>query len=174
MANTKRFIQTLLLTYKGKYFTGDGCRATRTATIGSPAVSTSAERLRPRLGTAEVESALVSHNLAFEAAVVGYRIRSRVRASTATFRADGRRGRRRRTAPGASSSRAFGDRADRDAGTRFSSRPACRKHARARSCARILRRSPRTISVRSATRRRSPIQVSVDDLIANRQNRALM
>jgi acyl-coenzyme A synthetase/AMP-(fatty) acid ligase len=35
-----RFFDTYFSTYPGKYFTGDGCRATRTATTGSPAGST--------------------------------------------------------------------------------------------------------------------------------------
>jgi acetyl-CoA synthetase len=35
----ERFFQTYFTTYRGKYFTGDGCRATRTAITGSPAAS---------------------------------------------------------------------------------------------------------------------------------------
>ena len=42
--------------------------------------------------------------------------------------------------------------------TRSSSRPACRRRAPARSCAASCARSPRTISARSATPRRSPIR----------------
>ena len=36
----QRFIDTYFKTYPGKYFTGDGAAATRTATTGSPAAST--------------------------------------------------------------------------------------------------------------------------------------
>jgi acyl-coenzyme A synthetase/AMP-(fatty) acid ligase len=36
----KRFIDTYFSQYPGNYFTGDGARATRTATTGSPGAST--------------------------------------------------------------------------------------------------------------------------------------
>jgi len=68
-----RFIQTYFSTYKGKYFTGDGCRRDEddyywiTGRIDD-VINVSGHRM----GTAEVESALVSHPLVAEAAVVGY------------------------------------------------------------------------------------------------------
>ncbi len=69
----ERFIQTYFSTYKGKYFTGDGCRRDGddyywiTGRVDD-VINVSGHRM----GTAEVESALVSHPLVAEAAVVGY------------------------------------------------------------------------------------------------------
>ncbi|HST36363.1 MAG TPA: acetate--CoA ligase [Allosphingosinicella sp.] len=68
-----RFVQTYFSAYKGKYFTGDGCRRDAgdyywiTGRVDD-VLNVSGHRL----GTAEVESALVSHPLVAEAAVVGY------------------------------------------------------------------------------------------------------
>lgn len=68
-----RFIQTYFSTYKGKYFTGDGCRRDEddyywiTGRVDD-VINVSGHRM----GTAEVESALVSHPKVAEAAVVGY------------------------------------------------------------------------------------------------------
>ncbi len=69
----ERFVQTYFATYKGKYFTGDGCRRDDddyywiTGRIDD-VINVSGHRM----GTAEIESALVSHPLVAEAAVVGY------------------------------------------------------------------------------------------------------
>ncbi len=68
-----RFIQTYFMTYKGLYFTGDGCRKDADGDywlLGrvDDVINISGHRL----GTAEVESALVSHPAVSEAAVVGY------------------------------------------------------------------------------------------------------
>ncbi len=69
----ERFIQTYFSTYKGKYFTGDGCRRDGddyywiTGRVDD-VINVSGHRM----GTAEVESALVSHPKVAEAAVVGY------------------------------------------------------------------------------------------------------
>jgi acetyl-CoA synthetase len=68
-----RFIQTYFSTYKGMYFTGDGCRRDADGDywlLGrvDDVINVSGHRL----GTAEVESALVSHSAVAEAAVVGY------------------------------------------------------------------------------------------------------
>src|SRR6202007_311354 len=68
-----RFEQTYFSTYKGKYFTGDGCRRDAdgyywiTGRVGG-GINVSGHRM----GTAEVESALVAHAKVSEAAVVGY------------------------------------------------------------------------------------------------------
>jgi acetyl-CoA synthetase len=57
----ERFVETYFSTIKGYYFTGDGCRATRTATTGSPGrVDDVINVSGHRMGTAEVESALVA------------------------------------------------------------------------------------------------------------------
>jgi len=69
----ERFIQTYFSAYKGKYFTGDGCRRDEddyywiTGRVDD-VINVSGHRM----GTAEVESALVSHDAVSEAAVVGY------------------------------------------------------------------------------------------------------
>ncbi len=68
-----RFIQTYFSTYKGKYFTGDGCRRDADGYYWiTGRVDDVINVSGHRMGTAEVESALVSHNLVSEAAVVGY------------------------------------------------------------------------------------------------------
>jgi acetyl-CoA synthetase len=66
-------VQTYFSTYKGKYFTGDGCRRDEDGYYWiTGRVDDVLNVSGHRLGTAEVESALVSHNLVSEAAVVGY------------------------------------------------------------------------------------------------------
>jgi len=67
-----RFFQTYFTTYPGKYFTGDGCRRDAdgyhwiTGRVDD-VINVSGHRM----GTAEVESALVAHAKVAEAAVVG-------------------------------------------------------------------------------------------------------
>ncbi|MDB5551512.1 MAG: acsA [Rhizobium sp.] len=69
----ERFIQTYFATYKGKYFTGDGCRRDADGYYWiTGRVDDVLNVSGHRLGTAEVESALVSHSDVSEAAVVGY------------------------------------------------------------------------------------------------------
>jgi len=69
----KRFIQTYFATYKGKYFTGDGCRRDKDGYYWiTGRVDDVINVSGHRMGTAEVESALVSHDTVSEAAVVGY------------------------------------------------------------------------------------------------------
>jgi acetyl-CoA synthetase len=69
----QRFIDTYFKTYRGKYFTGDGCRRDAdgywwiTGRVDD-VINVSGHRL----GTAEVESALVANHKVAEAAVVGY------------------------------------------------------------------------------------------------------
>ena len=68
----ERFFQTYFSTYPGLYFTGDGCRRDEddyywiTGRVDD-VINVSGHRV----GTAEVESALVAHPLVAEAAVVG-------------------------------------------------------------------------------------------------------
>jgi acetyl-CoA synthetase len=69
----ERFIDTYFTAYPGLYFTGDGCRMDLDGDywlLGrvDDVVNISGHRI----GTAEVESALVSHPMVSEAAVVGY------------------------------------------------------------------------------------------------------
>ncbi len=69
----KRFEETYFSSYKGFYFTGDGCRRDEdgyhwiTGRVDD-VINVSGHRL----GTAEIESALVAHSTVAEAAVVGY------------------------------------------------------------------------------------------------------
>ena len=68
-----RFVQTYFSTYKGKYFTGDGCRRDADGYYWiTGRVDDVINVSGHRMGTAEVESALVSHEKVSEAAVVGY------------------------------------------------------------------------------------------------------
>ncbi len=69
----ERFVQTYFSTYKGMYFTGDGCRRDADGYYWiTGRVDDVINVSGHRLGTAEVESALVSHPKVAEAAVVGY------------------------------------------------------------------------------------------------------
>ncbi len=68
-----RFVVTYFTTYKGKYFTGDGCRRDEDGYYWiTGRVDDVINVSGHRMGTAEVESALVSHPMVSEAAVVGY------------------------------------------------------------------------------------------------------
>jgi len=69
----KRFIETYFSTFPGKYFTGDGCRRDEDGYYWiTGRVDDVLNVSGHRLGTAEVESALVSHAGVAEAAVVGF------------------------------------------------------------------------------------------------------
>ncbi len=69
----ERFIQTYFSTYPGKYFTGDGCRRDADGYYWiTGRVDDVINVSGHRLGTAEIESALVAHQAVAEAAVVGY------------------------------------------------------------------------------------------------------
>ena len=71
--NHKRFIDTYFSQFDGKYFTGDGCKRDKdgyywiTGRVDDVIIVSG-----HNLGTAEIESAFVSHNDVSEAAVVGY------------------------------------------------------------------------------------------------------
>jgi acetyl-CoA synthetase len=68
----QRFIETYFKAYRGKYFTGDGCRRDEDGYYWiTGRVDDVINVSGHRLGTAEVESALVSHPKVAEAAVVG-------------------------------------------------------------------------------------------------------
>ena len=69
----KRFIDTYFSSFKGKYFTGDGCKRDEDGYYWiTGRVDDVINVSGHRLGTAEVESALVLHEKVSEAAVVGY------------------------------------------------------------------------------------------------------
>ena len=68
-----RFVSTYFETYKGAYFTGDGCRRDEDGYYWiTGRVDDVLNVSGHRLGTAEVESALVAHPKVSEAAVVGF------------------------------------------------------------------------------------------------------
>ena len=68
-----RFVSTYFETFKGYYFTGDGCRRDSDGYYWiTGRVDDVINVSGHRMGTAEVESALVAHEHVAEAAVVGY------------------------------------------------------------------------------------------------------
>jgi acetyl-CoA synthetase len=69
----ERFVQTYFSSYPGKYFTGDGCRRDADGYYWiTGRVDDVINVSGHRMGTAEVESALVAHEKVAESAVVGY------------------------------------------------------------------------------------------------------
>ena len=69
----KRFIETYFSQYNGYYFTGDGCKRDEDGYYWiTGRVDDVINVSGHRMGTAEVESALVSHEKVSEAAVVGF------------------------------------------------------------------------------------------------------
>ena len=69
----ERFIQTYFSTYKGLYFTGDGCRRDEDGYYWiTGRVDDVLNVSGHRMGTAEIESAVVLHENVAEAAVVGF------------------------------------------------------------------------------------------------------
>ena len=71
--NHQRFVDTYFSQFKGKYFTGDGCRRDEDGYYWiTGRVDDCINVSGHLLGTAEIESAFVEHALVSEAAVVGY------------------------------------------------------------------------------------------------------
>ena len=71
--NHQRFVETYFSQFKGKYFTGDGCRRDKDGFYWiTGRVDDCINVSGHLLGTAEIESAFVEHTLVSEAAVVGY------------------------------------------------------------------------------------------------------
>jgi acetyl-CoA synthetase len=69
----RRFRETYFTTYPGYYFTGDGCRRDEDGYYWiTGRVDDVLNVSGHRLGTAEIESALVAHDVVAEAAVVGF------------------------------------------------------------------------------------------------------
>ncbi len=69
----QRFIETYFTTYPGKYFTGDGCHRDQDGYYWiTGRVDDVLNVAGHRLGSAEIEGALVGHDSCAEAAVVGY------------------------------------------------------------------------------------------------------
>ncbi len=73
LGDHERFRQTYFTTYPGLYFTGDGCRRDEDGYYWiTGRVDDVLNVSGHRLGTAEIESALVAHEFCAEAAVVGF------------------------------------------------------------------------------------------------------
>jgi acetyl-CoA synthetase len=71
--NHNRYLETYFSTYPGKYFTGDGARRDKEGYYWiTGRVDDVINVSGHRLGTAEIESALVAHDKVAEAGVVGY------------------------------------------------------------------------------------------------------
>ena len=69
----ERFVETYFSAYKGNYFTGDGCRRDEDGYYWiTGRVDDVINVSGHRIGTAEVESALVAHHKVAESAVVGF------------------------------------------------------------------------------------------------------
>jgi acetyl-CoA synthetase len=93
----QRFVETYFTQYKGYYFTGDGCRRDEDGYYWiTGRVDDVLNVSGHRLGTAEVESALVSHPKVSEAAVVGYPHDVKGQGHLLLCHPDGGRGERRR------------------------------------------------------------------------------
>ena len=69
----ERFVKTYFSDFKGYYFSGDGCKRDKDGYYWiTGRVDDVLNVSGHRMGTAEIESALVSHPLVSESAVVGY------------------------------------------------------------------------------------------------------
>ena len=152
----QRFIDTYFRTYPGMYFTGDGCRRDADGYYWiTGRVDDVINVSGHRIGTAEVESALVSHAKVAEAAVVGcpHDIKGQGIYAYVTLNAGETPSDELRKELVALVRKEIGSIATPDP---CNGRPACPRPARARSCAASCARSPRTTSARWATPRRSP------------------
>ena len=140
----QRFIDTYFKTFPGHYFTGDGARRDEDGYYWiTGRVDDVINVAGHRLGTAEVESALVAHPKVAEAAVVGcpHDIKGQGIYAYVTLMV-GRRA-HRGAAQGAARLGAAARSARSPRRTSSSGRRACRRPARARSCAASCARSPR-------------------------------
>ena len=148
----ERFVQTYFSTYKGRYFTGDGCRRDEDGYYWiTGRVDDVINVSGHRMGTAEVESSLVAHPAVSESAVVGFPhdikgqgIYCYVTLMSGTEPSDELRTELRNFTCARIS-------APSPARTPSSSRRACPRPAPARSCAASCARSPKTISRAWAT-----------------------
>ena len=153
-----RFVKTYFSAYPGKYFTGDGSRRDADGFYWiTGRVDDVINVAGHRMGTAEVESALVAHPMVSEAAVVGYPhdIKGQGIYAYVTVMSGVEPTEELRKELVAWVRKEIGPIAQPDL-IQFAS-PTCRRPARARSCGASCARSPRTSTARSATPRRSPI-----------------
>ena len=165
-ATTQRYVETYFAKWPGRpdlYFTGDGAKRDDDGYFWIMGrVDDVLNVAGHRIGTMEVESALVDHPAVAEAAVVGstHELKGQAIAAFVTLRAGfqpsaiaarraarARRREDRRASPGPTTS---------------CSAPTCRRRAPGRSCAACCATSPR--GARWATRPRSPIRPSSPSL----------
>ena len=148
----QRFIDTYFRTYPGNYFTGDGARRDEDGYYWiTGRVDDVINVSGHRMGTAEVESALVAHPKVAEAAVVGcpHDIKGQGIYAYVTLKAGEEPSDALRKELIAHGCARRSDRSPRR--IICSGRRACRRRARARSCAASCARSPRTCPTSSAT-----------------------
>ncbi len=154
----QRFIETYFSAYPGKYFTGDGCRRDEDGYYWiTGRVDDVINVAGHRLGTAEVESALVAHPKVSEAAVVGYphNIKGQgIYAYVTLMTGEQPTEELRKELVGWVRTEISADRLARSHPVRART---CRRRDPARSCAASCARSPRMNSAISATPRRWPI-----------------
>ena len=168
----QRFIDTYFKAYPGKYFTGDGCRRDEDGYYWiTGRVDDVINVAGHRLGTAEVESALVAHECVSEAAVVGYPHDIKGQGIYAYVTLDDRQAAERRAAQGAGAVGAQGDRADRVARPHPVLARACRRRARGKIMRRILRKIAEDDYGALGDTSTLADPTVVDDLVKNRQNR---
>ena len=156
----ERFVQTYFSAYAGQYFTGDGCRRDEDGYYWiTGRVDDVINVSGHRMGTAEVESALVAHPKVAEAAVVGYPhdlkgqgIYCYVTLNNGVDPTD-----ELRKELVAHVRREIGPIASPDL---IQFRPVCPRPAPAKSCAASCARSLKTSSAALAIRQRSPIPAS--------------
>jgi acetyl-CoA synthetase len=166
-----RFFQTYFTTLSRQIHTGDGCRRDEDGYYWiTGRVDDVINVSGHRMGTAEVESALVLHPKVAEAAVVGmpHEIKGQGIYAYVTLNANCDPASEELRAELANGCAPRSARSPRP--TRSSSRPACPRRARARSCAASCARSPRATCRRWAISGRSTLADPsvVDDLVANR------
>ena len=157
----ERFIDTYFTMFNDLYFTGDGCRVDEDGDYWlmgriDDVVNVSGHRI----GTAEVESALVSHPKVAEAAVcpMPHEIKGQGLYAFVTLKEGIRR--ERGAEEGTDRVRPQGDRPDRRAGQDPVRRGPAQDALRARSCGGSCARSPRTRRTTSATPPPWPIPAS--------------
>ena len=151
----QRVIDTYYRTYKGMYFTGDGARRDADGYYWiTGRVDDVMNVSGHRMGTAEVESALVLHNAVAEAAVVGFphSIKGEGIYAYVTLMSSAKPS--EALEAGTVGSRAQRDRRNRQSPTSSSGRPGCRRPAPAKSCGAFCAKLPRTKWKTSAIRRR--------------------
>ena len=155
-----RFFETYFKTYPGLYFTGDGCRRDEDGYYWiTGRVDDVINVSGHRIGTAEVESSLVSHPKVAEAAVVGYPhdIKGQAIYAFVTLNAgeEGDDALRKELVQ-----EVRHDIGALAAPEKIHFTPRCPRPARARSCAASCARSPKGATTASATPRPSPIRRS--------------